>query len=256
MKIKELMKELDERFPKTLSCDWDNDGLMVSPDPEAEIRKILLALDASDAVVDYAVENGFDLLFTHHPMIFHPVRSITPEEGNGSKAIRALRGGLSVISLHTRLDAGEGGVNDALAEKLGLVNIRPFGTEDEPTLGRIGEVALYSSLSYDYFFPIVKVSLGAPALQTVGENRVVTVAVVGGAGGDFAEAALRAGADTFVTGEMGYNHMENAGEMGLNVICAGHYYTEAPVLEKMRDLLEELTGVRGEIYSSITVKIR
>ena len=256
MTIQTLMTHLDKLYPRSLSCSWDNDGLMCCSDPSAEIKKVLISLDATKAAIDYAAKNGYDLLLTHHPMIFRGAKSVTPDSLVGGRVLYALNNGVSVISLHTRLDAGENGVNDCLAHLLNLANVRPFGDADAPSLGRIGEQPLYTDLAFSYFWPIVKMKLNLPYLLTAGERPVRRVAVCGGAGDDLLEAAKAAGADTFITGEMSYNRMEDAAEMGMNVLVGGHYFTEAPVCRRLQELVRELTGLEADIYNSNPVVIR
>lgn len=256
MTIQTLVTHLDRLYPKSLSCSWDNDGLLCCGDPSRELRKVLVSLDATKAAIHYAAENGYDLLLTHHPMIFRGAKAVTPSTLVGGRVISALNAGISVISLHTRLDAGEGGVNDRLARLLGLSNIRPFGDSDAPTLGRIGDNPLYTDLAFSYFWPVVKMKLKLPYLLTAGEFPVRRVAVCGGAGDDLLEAAKAAGADTFITGEMSYNRMEDAAEMRMNILLGGHYFTEVPVCQRLQELVRELTGIEADFYDSNPVSIR
>ena len=256
MTIREFVKELDRLYPRSLSASWDNDGLMCCADDTKEVRRVLVSLDATRAAIRYAAEGGYDVLLTHHPMIFRGEKAITQDRLSGGRAILALQSGVSVISLHTRLDAGEGGVNDCICKLLGLANVVPFGDEDCPTIGRIGTVPLFTHLGHSYFWPTVKLKLGLPYLETANDHYVYRVAVVGGAGDDLLEAAKAAGADTFITGEMGYNRMEDAAEMGMNVLVCGHYFTEVPVCERLAELARTIAGAEVGRYASNPVVIR
>ena len=102
MTIQTLVTHLDRLYPKSLSCSWDNDGLLCCGDPSRELRKVLVSLDATKAAINYAAENGYDLLLTHHPMIFRGAKAVTPSTLVGGRVISALNAGISVISLHTR----------------------------------------------------------------------------------------------------------------------------------------------------------
>ncbi len=235
--IKELYDYLDTEIPRALSCEWDNDGLMVCADAFAGAKKVLLALDATDAVAEYAAENGFDAIVTHHPMIFSPLRSLTVLEPTARRALFLAKNNVAVMSFHTRLDAREGGVNDVLAEKLGVINTVPFGPEGEK-LGRIG--VLPKPVDCREFCAVVSEALGSPMVSSVcAKSKVKTVAVLGGGGKDFAESAFAAGADVFVTGEVTYNVMLETASLGMCLITAGHYYTERPVLSALHKLIKE-----------------
>ena len=120
MKVRELYEKLEERIPRTLSCSWDNDGLMCCPDPEAEVRRVLVALDVTAEVAETAIAGRYDAVVSHHPLVFRPLRAVEPGDAVAKKVIRLLSAGVSVMSFHTRLDAVCGGVNDTLAAALGL----------------------------------------------------------------------------------------------------------------------------------------
>ena len=235
MTVYQLYRYFDELIPKTLSCDWDNDGLMCCPDASREVKKVLVALDATADVVAEAIEGGYDAIITHHPFIFKGLKSIT--EGNfiASKGIDLIRAGISVFSFHTRLDASVGGVNDVLASVLGIKNTTPFGEVD---MGRIG--TLDAPMSAEEFARVVKNALGVPAvnLSTCGKP-CYRVAVLGGGGDSEVGAAMAAGADTYVTGNLGFHTLTDAPDMGINLIEAGHFYTENPVCHRICEIVHE-----------------
>ncbi|MEE1115696.1 MAG: Nif3-like dinuclear metal center hexameric protein, partial [Clostridia bacterium] len=126
MTVKELYKFLDSRIPSALSCEWDNDGLMCCTEPNRAVKKVLVALDITDDVIDRAIEGGYDVIVSHHPLIFHPIKNITAGESVPNRLIKLVKSGISAMSFHTRLDSLDGGVNDELAKCLGLNNIKPF----------------------------------------------------------------------------------------------------------------------------------
>ena len=137
MTIREFICEMDKRYPKTLSAEWDMDGLQCSGDPDREIKKVLVALDATEREIACAVDGKYDLLLTHHPMIFGKAGDIVPDMLYGGRIIKLLSAGVSAASFHTRFDAGEGGVNDCLAQMLELENVTSFGDDEMPTGGRL-----------------------------------------------------------------------------------------------------------------------
>ena len=219
----ELYLALDAAMPRSLSAEWDNDGLMCCPSPEKPVRRVLVTLDITERVVEDAICGGFDVILSHHPLVFRPVKAIDPRNALSRKLLRLIENGICAMSFHTRFDALSGGVNDALAEALGLQSPQPFGCDGEPMMGRIGDV---TPTSLAEFSEKVKKALGAPFVLCSGELPVRRVAVLGGGGDDFIGAARAAGADTYVSGRLGYHQMADAAETGINLIEAGHYYTE------------------------------
>lgn len=249
MTVRELHEKLTELYPKTLSCAWDNDGIMVSRDTEAEVLRVLVALDATGEVLKYARENRFDTVITHHPMLFRGAKSVTPEVLSGRKILDAAINGVSVISLHTRLDAGEGGVNDSLCRALGFVPNEKFGDSEAPELGRIANIAPITARE---LAKLVKDKLGCDAVRVSGDlQKVVSrVGFCGGDGKDFVFPALYSGCDAYITGDAGYNMSEDAAEDGLVTIEVGHYHSEAVVCPVLRDLVAKIAGAQCEIYNS------
>lgn len=253
MTIRELHDKLTERFPKNLSCAWDNDGIMVSPDTSAEVKKILIALDGTADVVTYALKNGYDTVITHHPMIFKGVKSVTHGSLSGRRILDAVLGGVSVLSFHTRLDAGENGVNDSLVRILGFEPCGSFGDDDAPTLGRIADVSPISGLD---LARLVKEKLGCSSVRVTGDtDRIITrIGFCGGDGKEFVYPALASGCGAYITGDSGYNMAEDAAEEGLLTIEVGHYHSEAPVLAPLASAVCEITGITPDIYNSCAYK--
>lgn len=251
MTVQEIYNHLSQIIPESLSEPWDNDGLMCSADTGAEVHRALVALDVTEDVVDYAISSGMDLIVSHHPLIFKPISSITEDYHIARKVIKLIQNNISVISLHTRADKVEGGVNDILAEMLGIKNAEPFG---EGGLGRIG--TLEEELTMEDFSYLVKGLLDCDSVRVADAYIPVSrVAVVGGDGKDFVRDALALGADTYVTGRLSYNVMEEAVEMGINLIEAGHFFTEQPVTAFFQSLLNRLDhGMYIEVISSNNIR--
>lgn len=251
MKLSELYSVLEEKFPKSLSCEWDNDGLMCASSLECEVKKVLTALDVTEEVLEYAAKNGFDTVISHHPMIFHHLGAVTPENHTSKRVIFALKNGINVFSYHTRADAVSGGVNDLLANALGLENISAFGDEDGD-IGRVGELS--EAIDVLDFAKSLKDVLGCPAVTVAGKNRSIKkVAVLGGAGKSFIVPAKSTGADVFVSGELGFGNMTEAPEMGICLIEAGHFYTENLLCKYFCEILDSL-GIENESYHSNVIK--
>ncbi|MBR2622198.1 MAG: Nif3-like dinuclear metal center hexameric protein [Clostridia bacterium] len=236
MTVCELYKQLCELIPPALSCDWDNDGDMCMPIPEREVRRVLIALDITGEVVKAAIEGDYDLILSHHPLLFHGLKHLVAGEMTAHKCIDLCRAGISAYSFHTRLDAVNGGVNDTLAALLDVEDAVPFGDD---SIGRIG--TLKNEMTAEEFARLVAERLDAPAVTLSDAGRSVRrVAVLGGGGGDFMRAALSAGADTYVTGDAGFHHIVDAPQLGINLIVAGHHHTEHPVCERLADMIRSL----------------
>lgn len=246
MKITEFIKELDLIYPKTLSCAWDTDGLQLLCDPERELRRVLVALDAGYSEASCAAEGGFDLLLTHHPMIFGGTKELTPSSVPGNRVLTLMRAGVSTASYHTRLDAGDGGVNDTLASVLGFDVSEKFGGDEMPCGGRIVNV---ENIGITELAKLVKTRLNATQVKLTGSAAATVrrIAIVGGAGKDFIMPALRAGCDAVITGEASYSSALDFAEYGIAIIEAGHYYTEFPVTARLAELVRSIAGAEAVI---------
>lgn len=234
MTVREFYKALCSIVPRELGCEWDRDGMSVCPDPEREVKKVLVALDATAAVVDKAVAEGYDVVFTHHPMLWEGLKTVHADDHMGAKVIKLCKSGVSVMAFHTRIDAAADGVNDILASLVGLENTEVTGEE---CIMRVGN--LPSPMSAEAFAAKVKVALRCPAVLCSDAGKpACRVAVVGGSGKDEIGVALAAGADTFLTGELKYSQLSEPA--GINLLVAGHFYTENPICERLCALVREV----------------
>ncbi len=254
MTVRELYGILNERIPKELSCDWDNDGLLCCPNADAPVRRVLVALDVTEAIAQRAIKEGYDVILSHHPLIFRPLKAVNGEDPVSRKVISLLCAGVSVMSFHTRLDAVEGGVNDVLCKKLGLENVQPFGEGGE-AIGRIGD--MNAEMTLESFAALVKDVTGADAVQYADAGKKVSrVAVLGGGGSSDVDAAFRAGADTYVSGELKHSCLTEAPERGKNLVAAGHFHTEDPVCRRLCQLAQEADPkIIVEIVNSNPVRV-
>ncbi len=256
MTVRELYRELEKRIPSSLSCPWDNDGLLCCPEGAREVKRVLITLDVTGQVTDYAIDKGYDCIISHHPFIFKGIKALDAEGAVSAKAMRLICAGVSVMSFHTRLDAVEGGVNDTLCTLLGLSDISCLEGEGIP-LGRVG--GLEAAMSAEDFAALVKKTLGAPfVLLSDAGVAVKRVAVLGGSGKDMIEAARASGADTFLSGRLDYHPMTDAVDeriSPMNLLEAGHFYTEQPVCGALKEMIGEIdTDILCDIYSSNVIK--
>ena len=250
MTVRELFKALSAIVPRELGCVWDKDGLNVCPEPEREVKKVLVALDATAAVVDKAVREGYDVVFSHHPMLWDGLKTVHADDPIGAKVISLCKSGVAAISFHTRIDAAEGGVNDILAGLVGLENVSVAGEE---CIMRVGD--LPEPMAAEAFAARVKDALRCPAVLCSDAGKVVSrVAVVGGSGKDEIGVAMAAGADTFLTGELKYSQLSEPA--GINLLVAGHFYTEAPICARLCEIVRTVSPeVQTDIVKSCQVTV-
>ena len=233
--VREIESFLYSWAPRELAESWDNVGLLVG-DPEAAVERVLVALDITPQVAEEALERGCQLIVAHHPVMncaWHPVQTVRADDRQGRTLTALLRGGVAAICMHTNLDAAEGGVNDILAEKLGLTQPEML-TEEK--IGRIGTLKCEIPL-VEFTHSVIEL-LGCNGLRYVDAGRPVhRVAVGGGACGCYIPQAVAAGCDTFVTSDLKYNDFLDT--EGLNLIDAGHFPTENVVCPALQDRLTE-----------------
>lgn len=264
-KVADIYHFLDEWAPFSLQMDFDNAGLLVG-DREAPVRRVLVALDVTEPVIREAARKGCQLIVTHHPVIFHPVRTLVPEDGTAVKLITLTKRGVAVISAHTNLDVAPGGVNDSLLEKLGLVPegiLEPMGALPDGTaygLGRVGR--LPQEMAPAAFLKLVKRALSAKGGRAVrGGGPIRRVAVCGGSGGDLVRRAAALGCDALVTADVKYDQFLDAIQLGITLVDGGHFATENPVVEEVAARLRARFGGEGvevavsrasrEVYASL-----
>lgn len=232
---REILNALWALAPETLKEDWDNPGLLCGH-LDSPVNRVLLALDPTREVAQEAAALGCQLVVTHHPVTFG-LKSVTDADEGGRKILAYLEKGLSLICMHTNLDCAKGGVNDVLAARLGLTEVRVLDDGKTAGLVRMGVVP---SQSLREFAARVKTALGCPGVRFVSGGKPVNrVAVGGGSCSAFMEQVLLAGCDTFVTADVKYHAFCDAGALGLNLIDAGHFETENPVCGALQTCLAE-----------------
>ena len=239
MILKEIINIIEENYPKTLAYSWDNVGLLAG-NIEKEIKKVLLTLDVTPDVVDEAIDLGVDLILSHHPLIFEGVKSFEESSAKVNMYVKIIRNNLAVYSAHTNMDTAENGINQRLAEVLGLENIEVL--EEETGLGRIGEIKKTSLFE---FAKLVKTKLNTPMVRVSGgsDSEVLKVAVGSGACSDLYPLAISKDADVLVTADLKYHIAQDAHFDGISIIDAGHYPTEIIAMDMFSDLLKD-TGLQ------------
>jgi dinuclear metal center YbgI/SA1388 family protein len=252
VKVQNILNILQGIAPLDLAQSWDNVGLLVGS-PDGRVSSILLALDPTTALIAEAEHCNAELIITHHPALFHPLKSLRSDRPSEKFLYAAVRTGIHVIGCHTNLDAAYGGVNDVLAQLLNLeetVPLLPDGGEcsgKKTGLGRVG--VLTEPVSSESFLERLYTVLSPPWLLEAGARpeTVKKVAVCGGSCSDISATALEAGADVFITSEVKHDVARWAEEAGFWLIDGGHFATEYPAMEGLRQLLVERLKTSGMV---------
>ena len=240
--VQNILNILQDIAADDLAETWDNIGLLIGS-PQSRVTSILLGLDPTVDLLAQARNLEAELIITHHPAIFHPLKALRTDQPVGNFISSALQANISVIGCHTNLDATTGGVSDVLAQALGLVNTAPLlsakNSENNCGLGRVGN--LQTAVTADAFIDSIHKALSPPWLLEAGPrpDTVSRVAVCGGSCSDFAETARLAGADVFITAEVKHAVARWAEEAGLWLIDGGHFATENPAMPALQSLLTD-----------------
>ena len=239
MTVKDVYDYLNIIAPFVTAEEWDNCGLLIGS-YKKEVKKIYIALDVTDAVLEDAIDFGADLVITHHPMIFNPVSQVLED----SLVYKAVKSGMSFIASHTCLDKAEGGVNTCLANAVGIKNLK---TSENDEFLKFGEI---EPCTAEEFAKKIKGALGGAVSFTDSGKTINTVALCSGSGGDLVAEAKRIGADAFLTGEAKNHEYLYSTEIGISMFVAGHFETEKIVCEYLYNSLKEKFGDAIEIKVS------
>ncbi|WP_024834000.1 Nif3-like dinuclear metal center hexameric protein [Ruminiclostridium josui] len=244
MNVGDIINYLNEIAPWQYAEEWDSVGLMVGS-RNSNVSKILLCMDVTSDVISEAVENGAQMILSHHPFIFSKLKAIDMENFKGEQIVKLIKSNVTVVSAHTNLDTAPGGVNDTLAETLHLINchnLKPYipkGSNCDLGMGKIGELLDYKS--FDDFVKDIKKNLGIENLRIIGKKpeKVKNIGVFCGSfDGDLENLKSRK-VDVLVTGDIKYHTALDAAQMGLCIVDAGHFATERIILHKLKDTLNK-----------------
>ena len=252
MEIKQVVDALEQYAPLPLQEGYDNAGLQVGLTEAVEVSGALLCLDVTEAVVDEAIQKGCNLIVSHHPLIFRKLARISGENYVQRTVMKAIKNDITIVSMHTNMDAAMGGVNFKIAEKLGLKNISFFGSEKEVdgvkggegVIGKIGETA--EGIAADDLVLMLRENFNVECVQCnqLLRRPIRKVALCGGAGAFLLEDAIAKGADAFITGEMSY-HEYFGHDQEIQICVIGHYQSEQFTNEIFKDIIErKCPGVR------------
>lgn len=243
--IADIYKRINEIAPFELCEEWDNVGILAGS-AERPVERVLLALDLNSAVLAEAIEKQVQLIVTHHPVLFRGRKNLREDDPEGRLLCGLVRNEIGLIAAHTNFDNAVPGVNDALAAKLGLeeVSVHAHGLRcGVPVQKTLGEFRRHA-----------EEALGGPVRCYGREDQPISrVALLGGAGGDFAPEAMAAGADLYLTGEISHHRAWDAYEAGICILEAGHAATEIPAISLLAEGLQ--IGANGvqwnvEVFAS------
>ena len=229
MKVKDIIKVIEDFAPLSIQEGWDNSGLCVGS-PEDEVTSVLLALDCTPALVDEAVACGADMIVTHHPLIFSGLKKISPEDMTSLAVIKAIKAGIAIYAAHTNADKVLEGVSGAMAARLGLENVTVLDDEGEGTgLGAVGDFP--EPMTSEAALALVKerFSLKVVKASRPVEGLVSRVAMCGGSGGSLIAAARRSGAQLYISGDISYHNFFTP--EGFMIMDIGHYESEIDIVD-------------------------
>ncbi len=253
VKVKDIMDVMESIAPHRLAESWDKPGLAVG-DPEREVRKILVALDVIDPVIEEAKAIGADLIITHHPMLlFKKIESITTENLLGKRIFSLIENGIAAFSAHTNLDVAEGGTNDVLAELIGLEQIELLEETFAPAeqggkaegIGRIGELPV--PIPFKELAERLRQKLNLDHIRLVGDGEKIVkkIGLCTGAGVSFLALSAAKGCDAYLTADIKYHEAQQAVELGLAVADVTHYESEVLIVPVLQKKLTEAARENG-----------
>ncbi len=249
--VKQIYDFLDLIAPFASAMEFDNCGILVG-DPNCRVDKVLLSLDITPEVCEEAKKLDVNLIISHHPVIFKPLKSI-----EFNKAVHKLiKYNLSAICAHTNLDVAKNGVNFYLAETLELTSLTPLSYFETYPLGFIGN--LKSEMTSEEFALFVKNKLYCEGVRyTQNSRKINKVAVCSGSGGNLINKVVENHADAFVTGEIKHSQLLEANQFDITVVDAGHFKTENLILSPLsKTLKEKFFDVKFYISNVFTDKVK
>lgn len=243
MITKDIINFLEEKYPRSNAEEWDNVGLLVGNNKK-DVKKIQLSIDATEKAVDYAAQNNVDMIVTHHPLIFKPLKSIVMSELSGRKIIKLIENGLNLYSIHTNLDSSKDGLNDYILELLEVKKYKIIDINANDETAGIGRMyTLEEKITILEYADFIKTKMKIKNVRVISndlKSKVKKIALINGSGMSYWRKIKSLGADLFITGDISYHDALDAKESGLHLIDIGHFESENCFSELLKKNLEEI----------------
>ncbi len=251
MKIREIIGALEEFAPLALQDGYDNAGLQIGLAEDADASGALLCLDVTEEVIDEAIRNGCNMVVSHHPLLFRPLKSIAGRDYIERCVIKAIKNDITIYSAHTNLDSAMGGVNYKIAEKLELQNLQWLSEKAgfDAGEGVVGE--LKETMTMDEFLTFVKKTFGVECVRFNNCNveKVKRVALCGGAGAFLIPNAEARNVDAYLTGEIGYHRF--FGHDDVLLLELGHFESEQYTLEILESIISRVAPEMKVLHTTV-----
>lgn len=234
-KVCDIVKEIEKTAPKHLAEDFDNVGLLLG-DSDAEVKKVLLCLDADENTAIEGAKKGVDMIISHHPLIFNPIKTLEFSKSQSKCMKTLIKSDIAVYSAHTNMDIAKGGLNDLFAEKLSLEVIGDLA-EGEIACGRICE----DNLTMAEMIERVKKAYNLSSVRYSGslDKKIKRIALCTGSGRGLTADAINKKADLYITGDLTYSDVRNLLENGVSYIEVEHFTSEISVTEIFKGIIEK-----------------
>jgi len=242
----EVIRYFEESYPLDLAYDWDNCGLQVGT-LNNKVERILVTLDITKNVVKEAIKNKVDLIISHHPLMFKPMKNIVFDSPRGWIIKNLIQNNIAVYSAHTNFDQADGGMNDILAKALGIKT--PLLLDEVDNIGRYGSV---DQVDFPDFVNEVKRNFNLKTVKVIGNTKktVKTVGISGGSGSHHMYAAKKRNCDVYITGDITYHTALDAIQVGITLIDVGHH-VEVIFIESVAETLRNKYPELGIIESIV-----
>jgi len=252
MTVKDIIDIIEEFAPRNLACEWDHIGLMTGS-YDREVKHILTCLELTQDVLDEAIDKKCDLIISHHPFIYSPLKDLTENDNRGSLIAKVIRSNIVVYSAHTNLDFANGGVNDVLATTLGLVDVH----SDESGMHRYGFI---KSMNIEEFCEVVAKKLHINGVKYIEsgkskfDNKVHRIGISCGSFDGITDWLIKENIDVLVTGEVKYHDAVNLRGQTFYTVVAGHFETEIFISKALAGVLcEKISKKNSDVYVDYSV---
>lgn len=235
MNAVEIIRYFESKYPVELAYEWDNCGLQIGT-LNQKVKHVLVTLDVTKEVVKEAIKQKVDLIISHHPLMFKPMQNIVFDSPRGWIVKNLIQHNIACYSAHTNFDQASGGMNDTLAEKLGI--IEPKLLDEEYNIGRYGDIP---KVSMEEFIQNIKNTFHLASVKVVGntDKTIGTIAISGGSGSQHMYAAKKQNCDVYLTGDVTYHTAIDAIQLGITLIDVGHH-VEVVFVEKVISDLQQI----------------